>query len=327
MAYAPARSLEARVLDRKGWISMIRKHMRRAAQAAFAIALTVATVLGGFAAVARGGAAAKPAVSIGTKNFTEQYVLGQLYKQALEAKGYKVTLKQDIGSSELIDAAFKSGKINFYPEYTGVLVANIAKQPLPATAVATWAAAKKFESGERHATVLKMTPFSDTDSFGLLTKTAKKLGVKTIPDMKKVKAFSFAGYPECRTRITCLLGLKTKYGLTQARFVPLGSISVYTLLDKGTVTSGDVFSTDPQLQDPKYTVLTDTKHIFGFQNVAPVVSDKVAASGGAGFSNVVNAVSAKLTVAAMRAMNKAVAIDKQSPAAVAGTFLKANGLK
>jgi osmoprotectant transport system substrate-binding protein len=327
MAYAPARSLEARVLDRKGWISMIRKHMRRAAQAAFAIALTVATVLGGFAAVARGGAAAKPAVSIGTKNFTEQYVLGQLYKQALEAKGYKVTLKQDIGSSELIDAAFKSGKINFYPEYTGVLVANIAKQPLPATAVATWAAAKKFESGERHATVLKMTPFSDTDSFGLLTKTAKKLGVKTIPDMKKVKAFSFAGYPECRTRITCLLGLKTKYGLTQARFVPLGSISVYTLLDKGTVTSGDVFSTDPQLQDPKYTVLTDTKHIFGFQNVAPVVSDKVAASGGAGFSNVVNAVSAKLTVAAMRAMNKAVAIDKQSPAAVAGTFLKANGLE
>jgi osmoprotectant transport system substrate-binding protein len=304
---------------------MIRKYMPRATHTPFAIAIAVAIVLGGFAAAARGGAA-KPALTIGTKNFTEQYVLGQLYKQALEAKGYKVTLKQDIGSSELIDAAFKSGKINFYPEYTGVLVANIAKQPLPTTAVATWAAAKKFESGERHATVLNMTPFSDTDSFGLLTKTAKKLGVKTIPDMKKVKAFSFAGYPECRTRITCLLSLKRKYGLTQARFVPLGSISVYTLLDNGTVASGDVFSTDPQLQDPKYTVLTDTKHIFGFQNVAPVVSNTVVAAGGAGFSKVVNAVSAKLTVGSMRAMNKAVAIDKQSPAAVAGTFLKANGL-
>jgi osmoprotectant transport system substrate-binding protein len=265
-------------------------------------------------------------VVIGTKNFTEQYVLGQLYKQALEAKGYKVSLKQDIGSSELIDAAFKSGKINFYPEYTGVLVANIAKQPLPATAAATWAAAKKFESTQRQATVLQMTPFSDSDSFGMLTKTAKKLGVKTIPDMKKVKAFSFAGYPECRTRITCLLGLKQKYGLTQAQFVPLGSISVYTLLDKGTVSSGDVFSSDPQLQDPKYTVLTDTKHIFGFQNVAPVVSNKVVAAGGAGFSKVVDAVSAKLTIPAMRAMNKAVAIDKQSPDAVAGAFLKANGL-
>jgi osmoprotectant transport system substrate-binding protein len=261
-----------------------------------AIPLAVAIVLGGFAAVARGGAAAKPSLVIGTKNFTEQYVLGQLYAQALEAKGYKVTVKQDIGSSELIDTAFKSGKINFYPEYTGVLVADIAKETQPATALATWTA-------------------------------AKKLGVKTIPDMKKVKSFSFAGFPECRTRTTCLVGLKQKYGLNQIKFVPLGSISVYTLIDKGTVTSGDVFSTDPQLQGNKYTVLTDTKHIFGFQNVAPVVSNKVATAGGAALAQIVNAVSAKLSVAAMRAMNKAVAIDKQSPATVAGTFLKANGLK
>jgi osmoprotectant transport system substrate-binding protein len=292
-----------------------------------AIPIAVAIVLGGFAAVARAGATAKPTLVIGTKNFTEQYVLGQLYAQALQAKGYNVTVKQDIGSSELIDTAFKSGKINFYPEYTGVLVADIAKEPQPATAVATWTAAKKFESTQRHATLLKMTPFSDSDSFGMLTSTAKKLGVKTIPDMKKVKSFSFAGFPECRTRTTCLVGLKKKYGLTQIKFVPLGSISVYTLIDKGTVTSGDVFSTDPQLQGNKYTVLTDTKHIFGFQNVAPVVSNKVAAAGGAAFAKIVNAVSAKLSVAAMRAMNKAVAIDKQSPAAVAGTFLKANGLK
>jgi osmoprotectant transport system substrate-binding protein len=292
-----------------------------------AIPMAVAIVLGGFAAVARGGAAAKPTLVIGTKNFTEQYILGQLYAQALEAKGYKATVKQDIGSSELIDTAFKSGKINFYPEYTGVLVADIAKEAQPTTAVATWTAAKKFESAQRHATLLKMTPFSDSDSFGMLTTTAKKLGVKTIPDMKKVKSFSFAGFPECRTRVTCLVGLKKKYGLTQIRFVPLGSISVYTLIDKGTVTSGDVFSTDPQLQGTKYTVLTDTKHIFGFQNIAPVVSNKVATAGGAAFAKVVNAVSSKLTVGAMRAMNKAVAIDKQSPAAVAGTFLKANGLK
>jgi osmoprotectant transport system substrate-binding protein len=305
---------------------MTSKSLWRASRLAFVIAMGGATVLGGLATVARAGHAAKPALTIGTKNFTEQYVLGELYKQALEAKGYKVTLKEDIGSSELIDTAFSSGKINFYPEYTGVLVGDIAKQPLPKTAAATWAAAKKFESGKRNATILKMTPFSNSDSFGLLTKTAKKLGVKTIPDMKKVKSFTFAGFPECRTRSTCLVGLQKVYGLTQARFVPLGSISVYTLLDKGTVTAGDVFSTDPQLEGSKYTVLTDTKHIFGFQNIAPVVSDKVAAAGGAAFATAVNAVSAKLTVAAMRAMNKAVAIDKQSPAAVAGAFLKANGL-
>jgi osmoprotectant transport system substrate-binding protein len=268
--------------------------------------------------------AATPTVTIGTKNFTEQYVLGQLYKQALEAKGYRVVYKENIGSSELIDTAFKSGKINFYPEYTGVLVANIAKKPLPKTAAATFAAAKKFEEDQRGATIFTMTPFSDTDSFGLLASTAKKLNVATIADMKKVKSFSFAGYPECKTRITCLLGLKQIYGLTQAKFVPLGSISVYTLLDQGKVTSGDVFSTDPQLLSGKYKVLTDTKHIFGFQNVAPVVKKQLATPA---LAKIVNAVSAKLSVAAMRAMNKAVAIDKKSPADVADTFLKANHLK
>jgi osmoprotectant transport system substrate-binding protein len=299
---------------------MFRKHTRRAARAAFAISFGVALLLGTTA----GAGAATPTVTIGTKNFTEQYVLGQLYKQVLEAKGYKVVYKENIGSSELIDAAFKSGKINFYPEYTGVLVANVAKQPLPKTAVATWAAAKKFEADERNATLYKMTPFSDTDSFGMLTSTAKKLGVKTIADMKKVKSFSYAAYPECKTRITCLLGLKNLYGLKQVKFVPLGSISVYTLLDQGKITAGDVFSTDPQLLDSKYTVLTDTKHIFGFQNVAPVVSNKIADPK---LEKIVNAVSAKLSEKAIRAMNKAVAIDKKSPADVASAFLTANKLK
>lgn len=303
---------------------MIRKHTRRAAKAAFAISLAVALLIGWSGSA---GGATKPDLVIGTKNFTEQYILGQLYKQALEAKGYSVGFKQDIGSSELIDTAFKSGKINFYPEYTGVLVANVAKQPLPKTATATYAAAKKFEEASRDATLFKMTPFSDTDSFGMLAATAKKLGVTTIADMKKVKSFTFAGYPECRTRITCLLGLKNIYGLKQAKFVPLGSISVYTLLDQGKVTAGDVFSTDPQLLNKKYVVLKDTKNIFGFQNVAPVVKKSVAEAGGSELRGIVDAVSAKLTVPAMRAMNKAVAIDKKSPEQVADAFLRANKLK
>jgi osmoprotectant transport system substrate-binding protein len=74
-------------------------------------------------------------------------------------------------------------------------------------------------------------------------------------------------------------------------------------------------------------VLQDTKHIFGFQNVAPVVSQKLLSAAGPNFAKVVNAVSAKLTLQAMIAMNKAVAIDKNSPAAVAAGFLKANNLK
>jgi osmoprotectant transport system substrate-binding protein len=304
---------------------VVRKHNRRAAKAAYAISFAVAIVIGLIAAGAgTASPAAKPTVTIGTKNFTEQYVLGQLYKQALEAKGYKVVYKENIGSSELIDTALKSGKINFYPEYDGVIVTDLAKQPFPKTAAATFAAAKKWEEG-RGFTVLKATPFYDSDGFVVLTSTAKKLGVKTIADMKKVKSFSYAGYPECKTRITCLLGLKNIYGLKQVKFVPLASISVYTLLDQGKITGGDGFSTDPPLQGNKYTVLTDTKHIFGFQNVVPVLTKKLA--GDAGLVKIVNSVSAKLTIPAMIAMNKAVGVDKKSPAQVADQFLKANHLK
>jgi osmoprotectant transport system substrate-binding protein len=98
---------------------VIRKHTRRAAKAAFAISLGVAIVLGLLAGTARPAPKAGPAIVIGTKNFPEEYVLGELYKQALAAKGFSVTNKGSLGSTELIQTALTSGKINFYPEYTG----------------------------------------------------------------------------------------------------------------------------------------------------------------------------------------------------------------
>ena len=297
---------------------MVRKHARRAVKAAFAVALAIPIVLGG---TANAGTTASPTITVGTKNFTEAFVLGQLYKQALEAKGFKVGYKENIGSSELIDTALTSGKINFYPEYTGVLALNIAHvKKAPKTA-----AAKAYE--EKHgSTLLAQTPFYDSDSFAVLKTTASKYGLKTIGDLKKVPSLSYGGYPECDKRITCLLGFKQVYGLTKIKFVQLGTIPVTKLIDSGKVTGGDIFTTEPAFATGKYVALADTKHIFGFQNVTPVVKKDVLAAYGPKFRSTVNAVSAKLTNAAMIAMNKAVDVDKKKPAAVAAAFLKANGL-
>ena len=304
---------------------MIRKHTRRAAKAAFAISLGVAIVLGGTAAVASAKPQAKPTIIVGNKNFTEEFILGQLYGQALKAKGYTVKYAGSLGSSELADTAIKTGKINLLPEYTGVIVLDLAKEKSPKTAAANYAAAKKFEE-TRGLTLLNATPFFDADTVSVLKATAQKYGLKTIGDLKKAGAFTYAGYPECDKRITCLLGLKQIYGLTSVKFVQIGSISVETLLDQHNATAGDIFSTEPALASGKYTVLTDTKHIFGFQNVAPIISKKTLAAGGTDLANAINAVSAKLTIPAMIAMNKAVGVDKKTPAAVAAAFLKANGL-
>ena len=111
---------------------MIRKHTRRAAKAAFAVSLGVAIVLGLFAGTARPAPNAGPTIVIGSKNFPEEYVLGELYKQALEAKGFTVSYKQSIGSTEIIQTALTSGKINFYPEYTGVIVQDVFHHTLSA---------------------------------------------------------------------------------------------------------------------------------------------------------------------------------------------------
>jgi len=300
---------------------VVRKHARRAVKAAFAVALAIPIVLGGTA----NAKTTAPTITIGTKNFTEQYVLGQLYKQALQAKGFKVAYKENIGSSELIDTAQKSGKINFYPEYTGVVALVLGHATSPKTLAQNYAAAKAYE--EKHgSTLLAQTPFYDSDSFAVLKKTAAKYGLKSIGDLKKVPNLSYGGYPECDKRITCLLGFKQIYGLTKIKFVQLGTIPVTKLIDSGKVTGGDIFTTEAAFATGKYVALADTRHIFGFQNVAPVVKKDVIAAYGAKFTNTVNAVSTKLTNGAMIAMNKAVDVDKKKPAAVAAAFLKANGL-
>jgi osmoprotectant transport system substrate-binding protein len=308
---------------------VIRKHTRRAAKAAFAISLGVAIVIGLFAAVlARPAHSAGTTVIIGTKNFPEEFILGQLYKQALQAKGFTVSYKENIGSTELIQTALTSGKINMYPEYTGVIVQVVFHRAKSGkTAQATYLLAKKLEA-TKGFTVLKPTPFFDTDVVAVTKATAKKYGLKSIADLKKIPTVTFGGFPECKTRTTCLAGYQKQYGLTNIKFVPLAGISAYAALDAGKVIAADVFSTDPPLgKGSKYTVLADPKHVTGFQNVAPIVKTTVVQSLGSKFTNTVNAVSAKLSQNAIVAMNKAVIVDKQSAASVAGAFLKANGLK
>jgi osmoprotectant transport system substrate-binding protein len=315
---------------------MFRKHTRRAAKAAFAISFGVALLIGLTACGGGGGnnntttaaAGPKPTITLGTKNFAEEFILGQLYGQALAAKGFPVVYKNNIGSSEVIDTAFKSHKINMYPEYTGVIALDLAKlKNAPKSASATYQAAQNFEQQSRGATLLKPTPFYDSDTFTMLTSTAKKYGLKKMSDLSKLKSFSYAALPECDQRITCILGMKQIYHLKNIKFVPLSNVSVYTLLDQGKTTGGDGFSTDPLQLDPKYTALVDDKHIFGFQNVAPVVSKTlITGPNGALLTSTANAVSAKLTLNAMQAMNKAYYVNKATPKQIAHGFLAANGL-
>ena len=306
---------------------MIRKHTRRAAKAAFAISLGVAIIIGLFAGSARSARRMGPTIVIGTKNFPEEFILGQLYKQALEARGFDVSYKENIGSTELIQTSLTSGKINFYPEYTGVIVQVVFhRTSSPKSAAKTYTLAKRLEAAKGYA-LLDPTPFYDTDVLAVTKATAAKYGLRSIGDLKKAGTFKLGGFPECQTRNTCFVGYTKRYGLGNATFVPLSGISAYAALDAGKVLAADVFSTDPPLgKNSKYTVLADPKHVTGFQNVAPIVKASVAKQAGASFTKTVNDVSSKLTLPAIVAMNKAVIVDKKSAESVAKQFLQANSL-
>ena len=272
--------------------------------------------------------AGKPAVTLGDKNFPEQVLLGELYGQALQAKGYKVTVKGNIGATEVIDKALTSGKIDGYPEYTGIgLTAIAGDTKAPSSAEDAYSKLKAFEE-KRGFTLTDKTPFINTNTIVVKPDYAAGHQLKTIADFKNLKAGSvkLAGPPEFATRAEGLPGLKKAYGVT-FKFKPLAIGLQYKALDNGDVQTATVFTTDGELQGNKYTELTDPKHVFGYQNVALVVSKKVLSAEGPAFAQTVNAVSALLSTEAMRRMNAAVILDKQDPAAVASSFLKANNVK
>jgi osmoprotectant transport system substrate-binding protein len=303
---------------------VIRKHNRRAAKAAYSVALGIALVLG-LAAAAPAAQTQSTPIIVGAKNFPEQYILGQLYRQALIAAGYKVSYKENIGSTELADTALKSGQITLYPEYTGVMLAvTFKRKALPKTALGTYALAKRLYERRGH-TLFARTPFQDRDVIAVTRATGNRYGLRTLADLKKVPNLSIAAFPEWETRWRAKIG--RLYGVKGFEFEPLAGISAYQLLDQGDVEAADVFTTDPPLLTSKYRQLRDPKNMFGFQHVAPVVDRDLVRQYGAKFKNTLNRVSRLLTVRAIQAMNKAVIIDQKSASKVASAFLKANGLK
>ncbi len=269
----------------------------------------------------------KPGVTIGTKDFTEEFVLGNLYAQALEAQGYKVTLKENIGSTEIIDKALTSNEIDGYPEYTGVSLSVVAKNDkLTSSPEETAQLVKEFYEG-RGQVVSEATPFQDTDAIATTKEFATENGLTQVEDLKKLDSFTLGARPEFKNRFNGLKGMEQVYGIKNAKFKQLALGLQYPSLDKGDVDSANVFSTDAQLASGKYTVLEDPKGVFGFQNVYFVINkDKYDELGGQEFMDVVNKVNALLTEEAMTSMNAAVDLDKKKPADVAQAFLEANEL-
>ena len=272
------------------------------------------------------GSSSAPAqtVTVGSANFPENVLLGWIYAKALEAKGVKVTTKLNIGSREVIYRQIKSGGLSILPEYNGALLAYLdPKATQLTTADVDAAIATKLDPA---LTILDPAAAEDKDSLVVTQATAAKYGLKSIPDLAPVaKTLVIGGPPEFKTRQQGILGLKSLYGLTFKEFKSLDTAGPITVaaLKNGNVATADLFSTDPNIVQNSFVVLSDPKNLFGAQNIIPLVNKSVLS---ATVTSTLNAISAKLDTATLAGLVKKVVADKDDPDQVAADWLKSVGL-
>ncbi|WP_440101750.1 glycine betaine ABC transporter substrate-binding protein [Streptosporangium sp. H16] len=258
-------------------------------------------------------------VVIGSANFPENVLLGEIYSQALAAKGVQVEEKFNIGSREVLYDQIKSGGLTILPEYIGSLLAFVDNTTTAKSKDDVVAGLKEKLPAELE--VLTPAAAEDNNSLTVTKETATKDGLTTIEDLVKVaKNYSVGGPPEFQTRQE--KNFKDTYGLEFKEWKKTGDATADAIKD-GTVQVGNVFTTDPKIIVNDLVSLQDNKSAFAAENIAPLVNK-------AGVNDTVkttlDAVSAKLDTAGLVALMKRVAVDKDDAEMVAKDWLTQNGL-
>ena len=268
--------------------------------------------------------ASSTSLTVGSKNFTEQYVLGEIYAQALEAAGYNVKTDLKLGSEVVAYKALRQGEVDAYPEYTGTALTaffDVKIADVPKDAAQAYEDAKA-DYAKQNVVALPVTPFENTYRMAVTKAKAAELGNPTkISDLAdKAKDMTVNGYPECRQRVDCLLGVEQTYGLKFKKFLP--GDNPYQVLDSGDTDIAFVFTTDGPLSSGKYVVLDDDKSLFPPYNISFTVRKATADKLGTDGQAVITNVQKYMTEEIMQELNARVDIDKQEPKAVAAEYLK-----
>lgn len=269
----------------------------------------------------------KPLVTIGDKNFTEQFILGELYYEALRNQGFPVQLNQNIGPLQVTMHELRAGQLAMYPEYLDTWDSQIAhaRGPFPSRTAA-------LRAGQTFAhthglRLLRPTPFSDTGGVGVTFNYAVQNGLTSIADLRKLgRKVTLGGPPQFQTSAGGLRSLESSYRFRSGSYKSLEIGDQYKALDSGEVQAANVNTTDGQLSTGNYTLLSDPLNLFGWGNVVPVVSAHALALEGPAFATTINAVTALLTTPVIRDLNAAVDLYGENPTTVAAEFLAENGL-
>jgi glycine betaine/choline ABC-type transport system substrate-binding protein len=279
--------------------------------------------------IERNPANADTEITVGSKNFTEQFILGEIYAQALEAVGYDVKKDLNLGSEQIALRALRGGDVDGYPEYTSTALTSffdVQPQDIPKDADKAVADSQaQFE--EEGLVAYEPTPFTSANAVGILKSKADELRVQTVSDLEgKSQDLTLYGSPECRQRLDCLVGLQEDYGLRFEKFTPVDIGLRYDVLDKGQADLSIIFTTDAQLSTRDDVItLEDDQQVFPPGNVTFVASKETADAAGPDLKETVEKVQQGLTERVMQELNARVDVDREEPRTVARAYLRESG--
>jgi osmoprotectant transport system substrate-binding protein len=306
--------------------------LARVACLALAVACAACTTAGNGArgVAARGPYGGHAAITVGSFNFPESVLLAYLYADTLAGKGYPVRVLAGLGTRELVDPALMAGLVQLVPEYTGSALefVSLGKVHATADAAATASALARSVAG-RGLVAGRPAAAQDGNAIVVTAPTAAHYHLRTISDLAKVaRRLVFGGPPECPERLYCLPGLRLVYGLRFREFVPLDAGGPLTrqALVAGDISVALLFTTDPAIRARHLVVLADNRALQPAENVVPVLRRATAGRFGPGLLAALNALSARLSSAALAALDAQVELDGRAPRTVAERWLQAHGL-
>lgn len=263
------------------------------------------------------------AITVGSKNFTESFVIAEIYAQALEAAGMHVRRRFNLGSTEIALAAMRRGDIDLYPEYTGTALIDVLHLAPMSDPRAIYATVSR-EFAHRYGFVwLHPSPMNDSQGLATTRAIASRLHARTLSELAPLAArLRLATIQEFLSRPDGLPGLRRVYGGFAFREVRTYDIALkYEALLTGKAEVASAFTTDGAIAVNDLVVLIDDRHLWPPYNVAPVAR-KAALTAAPRIVPALDAVSPAITDGAAQRMNAAVESGHQDPADVAAAFLK-----
>ncbi len=267
------------------------------------------------------------AIKVGSKDFTEQFILGEMYALVLEDNGFQVERKLNLGGTPVAQASLQSGQIDLYPEYTGTALMTVLKQPANSNQKQVFDTVSKTYKEKFNLVWLEPAPMNNTQALAMTQEASQKYGIKTISQMvAKASQLTLIGAPEFEAREDGLPGLRKTYGdFKLKKFIPADLGLRYKTLTTGQADVAVAAGTDGEISAFNLVVLEDDKKLFPPYQVAPVVRQETLDKN-SGIRDALNALAPKLTNETMQRLNYEVSGKQREPAEVAKEFLTKEAL-